>query len=355
MDKKSYLQQVISTIKAKAKGYTVILLTNIRNQTKAAHDFPSFSVSSEYYSKAVEEKIAHSLEKIGFTVKRMYDEEDFIMHCLQSKHELNNTIVINSAQKGNRVGRKSLVPSFCDMLDINYIGSNPYIVSLCRDKYRSGEILNRHGIVTPEAWLYSSKYGWLDSEPNLLSGKLIVKPNYEASSIGINASNVIGDLATVKGKVKEMAKDFNQEIIVERFISGAEMEVPVICRDQPVSLFPVAITMDGDIGLGDRILDYTTRSENRYGFQDFSKINAQLSDKICQDAERVCKLLDIHGAGRVDFRVTADDEYFVTDVSTNPHYTENSSFFYPFIEWGFTYEDMVACIVGASWSRKETL
>ena len=50
-------------------------------------------------------------------------------------------LVINSAQTGIYIGRKSLIPAFCDHYKIMHTGSNPYVVSLCRDKLRPFQVL----------------------------------------------------------------------------------------------------------------------------------------------------------------------------------------------------------------------
>lgn len=58
-------------------------------------------------------------------------------------------------------------------------------------------------------------------------------------------------------------------------------------------------------------------------------------------------MLDISGFGRIDFRIKENGDYFVTDISTNPHYTEQSSFFVPFKNLDMSYEDMINSLIAS--------
>lgn len=352
MEKKAILVDLVKRAKDLTKNYKIILLANVKGETQSTNDFSDFSVSAEYYNPDVQQKIRSAFQHIGFDVICMYDEKECIEYCLKHQAECRSFIMVNSAQKGTKIGRKSLIPAFCDLMDIRYVGSNPYVVSLCRDKYRSGKILAEHSISTPTSWLYSPVYGWVNGEPDPNAGKMIVKPNYEASSIGIDNSNVLPMGVGLFQKVYSMSKDFSQDIIVEKFIAGYEIETPVICRHKPMALFPVAISMGGNRRLGEQILDYKTRSNNGYTFYNFFDENSALAEHLCELAEKVCTVLNITGFGRVDFRVSSETKVYVTDISTNPHYTEQSSYFFPFKQWGLSYDDMVACILSPVLERR---
>lgn len=335
-----------------SKKFTIAFITSHKEKTKNPKDYNAFSVKSEFYSDTLQNKIVSSFQSCGFTVKEFFNEEDFISYVLKTSYkELSNIIVINSAQKGTHIGRKSLIPAFCDLYNIHYIGSNPYIVSLCRDKFRCGNILEQNGIKTPKAWLYNSEYGWINGKPDSSVKQLIIKPNYESSSIGVN-QDCIGEFsAEFEKKVYEYSNTFKQDIIVEQFISGYEVETPVICTKTPFALFPVGIEIDGKKIIGERILDYITRSQNYYTLYNFEEYNKTLSDNLIETALKTTSLMNIQGFGRVDFRISVDGKYYVTDVSTNPHYTPYSSFFFIFSKLGLNYTDMIKCLIASGYER----
>lgn len=98
--------------------------------------------------------------------------------------------MINSAQTGTYIGRKSLIPAFCEHFKIMYTGSNPYVVSLCRDKFHSNAILNNYLQNPMPTYIYSYAYGWIDNKSPQEWEKIIVKLNGESASIGLTKENV---------------------------------------------------------------------------------------------------------------------------------------------------------------------
>lgn len=162
------IKSMYSFATAVAKNHQILMLTSNDNRTTNISDYTGNSVKAEFFS----------------------DEDDFIKYIIKmSSQNLSEYIVLSSAQKGTKIGRKSLIPSFCDLYNVKYIGSNPYVVSLCRDKYRTSCILKENQINTPHSWMYDIRYGWIGSSPEGYPNQLIIKPNYEASSIGISVSD----------------------------------------------------------------------------------------------------------------------------------------------------------------------
>lgn len=335
-----------------SKNFKIVFITSHKEKTKNTDDYGLFSVKSEFYSDELQNKIVGSFKRIGFQVVEFFNEEDFIAFAIKlSSEDRKKLIVINSAQKGTNIGRKSLIPSFCDLYNIEYVGSNPFVVSLCRDKYKCGNILEQNNIPTPKAWIYNNKYGWLNGSPEKFNGRLIIKPNYESSSIGID-KKCIGEYSSMfSQKIHEYSIIFKQDIIVEEFISGYEVETPIICTQQPITFFPVGIEKNGEKLIGDQILDYETRAKNYYSLYNFDDYDEALSKQLIETAKKTVLLLNIQGFGRVDFRIKKNGDFYVTDVSTNPHYTEHSSFYVPFKSLQFQYDHMIKSLIATVYER----
>ncbi len=342
------LQILISRTRHLAANYEIILLANNKKKTRNMSDYAGYSVTSEFFSDEEQSRIYTSLDHMGFHVRQFFNEEDFINFVSTTREDMSRKIVINSAQKGTRIGRKSLIPALCDLYHIPYIGSNPYIVSLCRDKYRSSSILKQNGIQTPRSWLYQPGTGWFDRSSFPSQGRFIVKPNYEASSIGIDASSVCLAGTGLAQKVFEVCSAYRQEVLVEEFIPGYEVEVPVIFAGIPLTFFPVGIKLDGNRKMEDRILDYHLRNVDGYEYFDFSEEQPQVAKKLTNIAEKIVRLLSINGFGRIDFRITEHGDIYTTDIATNPHYTAKSSYEFLFYQLGLTYDDLIACLIASS-------
>ena len=352
IQKKTYLQALIQRAIQLAGSHEVILLTSNKEKTRNQADYTGYSVKSEFFSQDEETVIINSLHNIGFSVRQFYNEEDFIAFASSEQQGISNKIVINSAQKGTKIGRKSLIPAVCDLLGISYVGSNPYVVSLCRDKYRCGCILAQNKILVPDAWLYQPTKGWLQ-EPPASAGQLILKPNYEAASIGIDVSNICSGSAVYE-KARQLESIYHQEILAEKFITGYEVEVPVIASgNATTAFFPVGIKLNNDKKMGKRILDYHLRGVDDYEYYDFTLENPMTAQSALDVAVRTVQVLNIKGFGRVDFRISENGDVYVTDIATNPHYTVRSSYEFLFKQMGLCYEDMIACLIAASFEEEE--
>ena len=345
--KEEYLRALVQRTKRLVGTHEVILLTSNKEWTNNQDDYSGYSVKSEFFSDDDEEKILNTLYKIGFAVRQFCNEEDFLAFVSTEQQSLSNKIVVNSAQKGTKIGRKSLIPAVCDLYGIPYVGSDPYVVSLCRDKYRCSCILAQNGIPVPGAWLYQPIGAWIH-EPPVNAGELIAKPNYEAASIGIDESNVCTE-STIYKKAQQLESVYHHEKLAEKFISGYEVEVPVIVSGNvPTVFFPVGISLGGPRKMGKRILNYHLRSMDAYEYYNFSLENPQAAKAALDAAYKTAKILNIKGFGRVDLRISESGNVYVTDIATNPHYTTGSSYEFLFSQLGFHYDDLVACLIASS-------
>ena len=74
----------------------------------------------------------------------------------------------------------------------------------------------------------------------------------------------------------------------------------------------------------------------------------KLSHELLKTAYKVIKLLSIIGFGRVDFRIKSNKMFYITDISTNPHYTLKSSYHFIFEQLGLDYKYLIACLIASS-------
>lgn len=339
----------------KAEQIKIFLVSNIREKTDNFVDYSGTSVISEYLSLTQQELIVESLRNSGFETVCFIDEMDFIKSYITNNYYREDSkypIVINTAQKGTAIGRKSLIPAFCDLYGLCHTNSNPYVVSLARNKYHCSCLLKSTGLPATNDYLYLPNKGWLlDKHPNE-GEKVIVKLNYETSSIGLTSDNIFIYDYTKDSFINDLATQFNQPVVVESFIEGFEVEVPVIIGDETEVVLPVGITVNNKKNLGSQILDYSIRRDLKFGFYNFEKTEPELSKKLEECTKQVVQLLGITGFGRVDYRIDYNKNIYVTDIATNPHITKGMSFYYAFTENDLNYTQMLETLIALSLIRK---
>lgn len=347
------IQRYIQLENSRRSELTLILVANVEGQTTQYDDYTGTSVLSEYYTLDEFETISTAYKHMGYQVFTFFSEYAFIEAIINSKIPVSreNMLVINSAQTGIYAGRKSLIPAFCEYLKIKHTGSNPYVVSLCRDKFHTHTIINNclHNHV--EIYLYSADNGWLANKAPRENTKVIAKLNGESASIGLSNDNVFTYSSESDKYIAHLSKKYHQPIVIQPFISGYELELPLISGKETFPILGVGISVNGRKNIGDTILDYDTRFNHSYTFYNYDNYNHKLIKQIKNDAINAAQILGIEGIGRIDFRIDTNGSYYISDIATNPHITGDASVAYAFNELGYSYTDLLSVQLGVTLSK----
>ncbi len=328
---KDYLDFMRENSRDLSKNSLLAIVCNIKSSEIVAETYGDFSTDTEFLSDnelAQVIKMA-SAQEIPFRV--FTSEDSFIRYMLSHNINLERIIVYNSAQSGTGAGRKALIPSLCNYYGMRHTGSDAYRVSLCRDKFAISAILNKLGINIPESYLFIN--GNIDAELKK-NQKYIAKPIYESASIGIKKENVFEGSAIPFRYLRNLEKTMHQPLIIQEFINGYEIEVPVLAGGKSYYAFSPAVLhrSTDSLIMGNDILDYEKIYYDAYLFSSLPNFISDnpIKQTACKVAEKLC----LSGLCRVDFRLKEDLSFFVTDVSTNPHFISHSSVNFAFKQLG---------------------
>lgn len=282
----------------------------------------------------------------GYFVQAIYfNEIEFINDYTEHPNRFINCLVYSLARNGIGANKKTIIPSFCELVGLRYTTSPSLSCALARNKYYFSVLLNTHNIPVPKSWLYSENGTWINSCPPI-GTKVICKPCFESASQGINESKII------TYSDKHCYELLQTSHIVQEYIGGAECEVPIIKNGNDIHVFPpVGIDLHGK-----RILDEETSEHYHYDFYTLDKVfSSKTVDKIKNYAERAFQLLQMEVYGRIDFRINRNEEPFIIDISTTPYTTKHSSFAFAFELLGFEYFDVYRAIISAAMMRQQKL
>ncbi len=124
--------------------------------------------------------------------------------------------------------KQALVSAVCEAAGIRYVGADTYTNIICCDKVLAKDVCKMNGVFVPESISFN-KCITVQELPKL-KFPLIIKPNFEGSSIGISQNNLIisPDPHAVADKVNEIYENLGEQVIVEQFIPGKEISVSII-------------------------------------------------------------------------------------------------------------------------------
>jgi D-alanine-D-alanine ligase len=247
------------------------------------------------------------------------------------------------------------VAAVLEMHGYRYTGSSPTALLVARNKSLTKKVLTHHGVRVPAFAEFPP--GEKPVRPSELRYPLIVKPLLEDASIGIAQASVVQDDAGLAERVKFIHEKHRQAAIVEELIEGRELYVGLLGNDK-LQVLPIIEMTFGEPDTGEhRIATYKAKWDEGYRKRKkiknvFAKgladdVAAKIGD-ICTTAYRALSLQDY---GRVDLRLTHDDQVYVLEVNPNPFVAYEHEMANAAEKAGMGYEDFIQRIVDEAMAR----
>jgi D-alanine-D-alanine ligase len=209
-----------------------------------------------------------------------------------------------------RGGEDGVIQGVLETLELPYTGTGVLGSALAMDKVRSKRLWSGMGLPTPEYILIRGEED-LDTV-GALGFPLMVKPVHEGSSIGI--SRVENAAALQRGWV--MARQFDREVLAERWIEGREYTVTIL-DDEALPVIRLETPHE--------IYDYAAKYEtDTTGYFIPSGLSAAAESGMQELALRAFRALGASGWGRVDIMVDAQGQPWLMEANTVPGMTDHS-------------------------------
>ena len=234
-------------------------------------------------------------------------------------------IVFNIAEGLRGPNREAHVPAICEFYGIPYSGSDPFTLALCLDKARTKEILRANGVPTAD-WALARDAA--DVERIAARGwryPLFAKPVHEGSSKGITERNVASDVEALRAIVAELLERYDQPVLVETFLPGAEFTCGVLGNGPGAQVLPI-VGMNFDSLPAGALPIYGfeakwlwDRPENPLEiFSCPARIPGELREEIEDVVLRAYAVLGCRDWSRVDVRLDAAGRANIVEVNPLP-------------------------------------
>jgi len=210
-----------------------------------------------------------------------------------------------------RWGEDGVIQGALEVLGIPYTGSGVLGSALGMDKMKTKFLWTAAGVTTPEYAVLESGTD-LNKVASKLGLPVFVKPAREGSSLGVSKAKSVAELKAAW----EAAAKFDDQVIAERFIDGAEITCGIL-GDQALPLIKIETDREFYDYEAKYLLD-TTRYLCPCG------LPAAQEREIQQLARRAFETLGCSGWGRVDFMLDKSGHAYVLEVNTVPGMTDHS-------------------------------
>ena len=214
-------------------------------------------------------------------------------------------IIFNALHGG--IGENGKIQAWLDKNNIKYTGSGAIASSLCMDKAASKEIAKRNGIETPD-WQLIQKA----TQKVKISLPFVVKPNDQGSTVGLS---IVKNDKFIQSAI-DLAFQHGNKVIIEKFISGRELTMPIINKDA----YPIV-----EISPKNNYYDY----ECKYtpGMSEYScpaDLEQNLVEKIESNTIKLFQKFDCSVYARADYILDKSGVPYFLEMNTLPGMTSTS-------------------------------
>lgn len=238
-------------------------------------------------------------------------------------------------------GEDGTVQGLLELAGVPYVGAGVLASALCMDKDMFKAVMRDHGIpVTENITLRPG------DEPRTPFGfPVFVKPARLGSSVGITKAHDETELA----RGVALAFEHDEKVLVERFVSGIEVEVGVLGNRRPTASLPGEIVVTHN-----EWYDYEAKyDEGEMELVVPARVPEEQLERAQELAVRAFVVTDCEGMARVDLFVRDDGEVLVNELNTIPGFTSTSVYARLFEASGIGYGDLLHRLADLAVERSE--
>jgi D-alanine-D-alanine ligase len=247
------------------------------------------------------------------------------------------------------------VSAYMDLLGLAYTGAGPHAHFLAQDKATAKKMFAFHQIRTP---FFATAYRGNIDHAHDVKFPLIVKPQSEDGSIGIDAAAVVTGVKELMERVEYVQNEFDSPALIEEYIEGREIYASVLGSYEKTEVLPL-VELDlsklpqGMPRIASRDVKFETESK-AYKLtkskiaEDLDEATVQKLSETALAAYRAVKLRDY---GRIDMRLTPEGEVFVIEANPNPWLSSKHEFAMAAKKSGRSYTQLIGEIVDMAIER----
>jgi D-alanine-D-alanine ligase len=249
-------------------------------------------------------------------------------------------IVFNLCEGLSRQAAGEHLPAAAvELLGIPITGARSLTLGLCVQKDRTNALLHGHGVAVPE-WTVALASG---AESDWERFPAIVKPVGEDASEGIHSHSVVRDRNELAAVLRQGSRSWDR-MLVQRFIAGREFNLAIVAGEVlPHAEIDFSGLPDELPPIVTHAAKWTPDSPEYRGTA--ARCPAAIPDvfagRLTALAERVWRLVDGRGYGRVDVRVDTSGVPFVIDVNPNPDLSPGAGLARQAAAAGWRYEQLI--------------
>ena len=273
---------------------------------------------NDHQTKETFIEIEKSIKALGYPCE-IFGGVPELLQAQNSNLDITDTIFLNLSDGLSQQYSRVQIPILCDLLGVKYSGGNPFTVALTSNKFYTKLAVEKLGVPIP--WSILVTMNNLPDERTLktIPYPVIIKPNCEGSSVGIDSSSICKNVEQLHFKMFVMLEKYS-EIIIEKFIAGYDITNFIIGNVKNFRLNQTLVALhDNKIIENQEIMSINDYVELKNSYENALRCISDLTNKkIMRYSESIASNLNIYDIARIDYRVTKLGEIYFLEVNTVP-------------------------------------
>lgn len=280
------------------------------------------TIYNDYVSKKSMNDLVSACQQNGYDCEFLGGINE-LKEYINSCKNINECIFINYNYGTPAKYKRGQCPIFLESINAKYSGSDPLTSLIVNDKYFCKKILSDK-INTPKSFLLQSKNDINNELLNNLNYPVIVKPNSEGSSLGIDESSYCTSYNLAINKAISLLDDFSP-ILIEEYVPGFEITVWIIGNKNNYKLIqPLLISSDNKFYYENKIFTMNDKANhNRKYYLPDIILPSKVIRNIIDFSKIIFEELGMRDYGRIDFRICNNEIYFI-EANALPIFSKSS-------------------------------
>lgn len=249
-------------------------------------------------------------------------------------------------------GKEIFTVKVIEEVGLRHTGPSSDALAIGLDKEATKNVFRKLGLPTPESIVVNPGQDSYLSKLSHWNIDVLIKPLLQGNSRGIDEYSIVeaADTESIKFKVKQIHKLFNEPALIEAYIGGSgarELSIPLLLSfDGGVGELPIVeidLLKIPSVQGKYRYLTREIKAKGRYQ-KNQVELSQETRDYLYAEVARIINEIGCKDMTRVDLRSDSTGLYFI-EVNVNPCKTKfNSSLITSAYSLGLKYEELIAFI-----------
>ncbi len=203
--------------------------------------------------------------------------------------------------RGGFVNSEMMIPLLCNRAGLPFLGASPILRGLSDDKHLSKVVARRRGLPTADWAIYRRGAPVMEKDCPMAE-RMVIKPNASSASWGVQ------DASDWTGVEKAVANIHGEghDAIVEPFLTGSDVEVPVITIDSQPVIMPMMLFEQVDPAHLRTYYEKRDLVERAQKYQLIDFEGSPFQDEIAMHTRNLAREFVPFDYGRYEFRLDED-------------------------------------------------